>query len=150
MSLGLVCALVAGLSLLATGSCSSKRQTPGAGTGGMKSGGSGGENTGGAGSKNAAGTSGTSGGADATRCDTADDCGYGEIDHEIAKKSDCICRFGCPYIPLNKTTIERRNASYTKLCDPSKDGQGQPCPIDDCVPLITAVCDDHVCRAAPR
>jgi hypothetical protein len=142
LSLGLVCAFVAGLSLLASGSCSSKHEAQGAGTGGMKSGGNGGEN--------AAGSGGASAVVDATHCDTAADCSFGEIDHEIVKKSDCICRFGCPYIPLNKTTIERRNASYAKLCDPSEDGQGKPCPVDDCVPVAVAVCDDQVCRAAPR
>jgi hypothetical protein len=164
MRLGLVGAALMGVSLLTSGACSSKHDSSGAGSGGTKSGGSGGETTGvlagknsggsggngaGAGGENAAGSGGVSG-VDTTRCETASDCGYGEIDHEIVQKSDCLCLFGCPYIPLNKATIERRKASYAKLCDPTKDSQGKPCPIDDCVPLEAVVCDDHVCRAAPR
>lgn len=84
------------------------------------------------------------------RCETAADCAYGEIDHEIVKKSDCVCLYGCPYLPLNKTTVDRRKASYKALCDPRTDAKGQPCGIDDCVPLKAIACDDHVCRAAPK
>jgi hypothetical protein len=168
MSRGLVCAVWTCVLLLASGSCTSTREHAGAGGGGKTSGGTGGEaTTGGSGGMSAeggkggtsasgsggetvAGSGGAGGGSGDAQCDTAADCGYGEIDHEIEEKSDCICRFGCPYIPLNKATIARRDASYAKLCDPTKDSQGKPCPIDDCVPLQAIMCDDHACRAAPR
>ena len=173
MSLHLVRAIAACL-LLASSSCTTTHEhsdggaagdggkSAGGGKGGTNAGGTGGKSGGGGkGGANASGTGGTHGGSggapaagssgsDATQCETAADCAYGEIDHEILKKSDCICRFGCPYLPLSKTTIERRNASYTKLCDPAKDGQGKPCPIDDCVPLEAILCEDNTCRAAPR
>jgi hypothetical protein len=137
--------IAAGLVLLAC-ACTSTHEHSGAGAGGKTSGGSGGENAAGASS----GAGGASASGQDTKCETAADCGYGEIDHEITKRSDCICLFGCPSLPLNKAAIERRKASYAKLCDPNTDGKGQRCPIDDCVPLTAAVCDNHVCRAAPR
>src|SRR6185503_5740778 len=33
-----------------------------------------------------------------SQCQTANDCAWGEIDHEILSRADCICLFGCPYI----------------------------------------------------
>jgi hypothetical protein len=145
----------------------SDRHSPPAANGGARageggsgaSGGSGGSNTN-AGSGAMSGTAGKSSGAaggggsismsNTTECETTADCGYGEIDHEIEKESDCICLFGCPYLPLNKTTIARRKKSYEALCDPNVDGKGDRCPIDDCVQLPTPVCDNRVCRAAPK
>jgi hypothetical protein len=83
-------------------------------------------------------------------CDDSSECGFGEIDHEITGSKDCVCLYGCPYSPLNKQTIERRKAGYAEYCDSAHDGQGERCGIDDCVPLTTAVCDQHECRATPR
>src|SRR5262249_8455361 len=45
-------------------------------------------------------------------CMLADDCDWGEIDREILPPADCPCLFGCPYLPLSKTTVERRKAQY--------------------------------------
>jgi len=58
-----------------------------------------------------------------------------------------MCLFGCPYIPLSKTTVDRRKAQYKSLCTPNKDGAGNPCPVDDCVPLKDITCVDHKCQA---
>jgi hypothetical protein len=128
---------------LASEGCSN-RHSPPAANGGARAGEGGSGASGGTGGGGSISMSGT------TECETAADCGYGEIDHEIEKKSDCICLFGCPHLPLNKTTIERRGKSYQALCDPKVDGKGDRCPIDDCVQLPTPVCDNHVCRAAPK
>jgi hypothetical protein len=84
---------------------------------------------------------------DTTGCALATDCGFGEIDHEIQSASDCVCLFGCPYIPLNKTTIDRRNAQYKTHCTPGKDGNGQPCPVDDCASPPQPVCKAGKCAA---
>ena len=86
--------------------------------------------SGGGGGTGGAGGTGAGGSYDA--CATATDCAWGEIDHEILQASDCVCLFGCPHIPLSKVTVDRRNMQYDALCDPNKDGQGNPCPIDDC------------------
>lgn len=77
---------------------------------------------------------------DPTACSTDAECGVGEINTEIHTSSDCMCLYGCPFTPLNKTTIERRQKQYDNLCDPRTDGNGDPCPIDDCVPPPTPVC----------
>jgi hypothetical protein len=76
-----------------------------------------------------------------TSCEGTNDCDWGEIDHEILSPADCICRYGCAWIPMNKTTNERREKQYAALCDPQHDGQGNPCGIDDCIspPPITCV-----------
>ena len=81
------------------------------------------------------------GGGDLTACQVDADCGWGEIDHEILKASDCTCLYGCPYLVLNQSTINRRQQQYDNLCDPSTDGNGQPCGIDDCIqpPLLRCV-----------
>jgi hypothetical protein len=86
--------------------------------------------------------------ADPDSCSMDSDCGFGEIDHEILSKSDCPCLLGCPYIPQNQETLERRRTQYTALCEPGKNGQGMPCPIDDCVQMPDGVCDDGTCGGA--
>lgn len=68
----------------------------------------------------------------AKACTTDADCGLGEIDHEIYSRSDCLCLFGCAFLPLSKKTIERRQSEYDASCDPRLDAHGNPCPIDDC------------------
>jgi len=78
-------------------------------------------------------------------CESDAGCGWGEIGHEILSATDCICLYGCPYIPLNRTTINRRLEQYGKLCDPRYDGMGQGCGIDDCVVPPTAECVDKRC-----
>jgi hypothetical protein len=88
-------------------------------------------------------------GAD-TACDQTSDCEYGEIAHDIASKADCVCLFGCPYLPLNKQTIARRQSQYAASCSPLVDGHGQACPIDDCVQLPAPNCVDHLCVAVRR
>src|SRR5262245_33857876 len=40
------------------------------------------------------------------------DCAWGEIDHEILRREDCVCLFGCPTLPLSRATVDRRNAQY--------------------------------------
>jgi len=58
-----------------------------------------------------------------------------------------MCLFGCPYIPLSKTTVDRRAAQYKALCTPGKDGKGNPCPVDDCAPLKDITCTNNKCVA---
>jgi hypothetical protein len=82
-------------------------------------------------------------------CDSDADCGWGEIGHEIETRFDCICLFGCPYIPLNTATIQRRLDQHSMLCEPSRDGQGNPCPIDDCIMPAPAMCIDGRCGGDP-
>jgi hypothetical protein len=78
-------------------------------------------------------------------CVVANDCAWGEIDHEILAATDCMCLFGCPYIPMNQTTATRRRAQYTALCNPRYDGAGKPCPIDDCAPPPPIACVAGTC-----
>jgi hypothetical protein len=91
------------------------------------------------------GTAADAGAVDATSCTVATDCGWGEIDHEILSRSDCICLLGCPSLPLNKKTVERRLTQYQKLCDPEHDAEGNPCGIDDCVAPPEPTCVDSTC-----
>ena len=84
---------------------------------------------------------------DAGACEVAADCQWGEIDHEILTKEDCICLFGCPYLALSKTTVERRLTQYAALCNPNEDGQGNLCPIDDCAQPPILMCTDKTCVA---
>jgi hypothetical protein len=135
--------------LFIASSCSAKHNAPtvvnaGSAAKGTAAG-SGGRSTGGS---SGAGASGSVA-ADSTTCETASDCAYGEIDHEIVRKTDCICLFGCPSLAQNERVIARRSASYAALCDPTRDGSGNPCPIDDCVVLPAPLCVDGVCKAAP-
>jgi hypothetical protein len=82
-------------------------------------------------------------------CEAESDCAWGEIDHEILKKKDCVCLYGCPYIPLSKETVERRAEQHAKLCDPRADGNGDPCGIDDCATPGALACNAGACEAAP-
>jgi hypothetical protein len=81
-------------------------------------------------------------------CAADADCAWGEIDHEITTRADCICLFGCPGLIQNKTTVARRQAHYAALCDPSTDGQGRPCPIDDCMMPPALACVKGQCAVA--
>jgi hypothetical protein len=81
-------------------------------------------------------------------CQVDADCGWGEIEHEILKPEDCVCLYGCPYIPLSKETVERRAAQHKQLCKPRYDGNGELCGIDDCAEPPTAVCNAGACQAA--
>jgi len=102
-------------------------------------------NTGTGGGAATGGSSGTGVAADA--CATAADCTWGEIDHEIITSSDCTCLYGCPYIPLSKTTVDRRQTQYQDLCTPGQDGQGNPCGIDDCALPPQIECQAGHCAA---
>jgi hypothetical protein len=83
----------------------------------------------------------------ATSCTIASDCIWGEIDHEILAATDCVCLYGCPYLPMNQTTAQRRRTQYDALCNPRTNGNGQPCGIDDCAMPPTIQCAGGVCRA---
>lgn len=85
--------------------------------------------------------------AGATACNDAADCAWGEINREILEMADCPCLLGCPYLPMNVETLERRLAQYTDLCDPSVNGAGNPCPIDDCVQPPELECLAGECTA---
>jgi len=87
----------------------------------------------------------STGGAAVDYCSQASDCGWGEIDHEILAPADCICLLGCPYLPLNRETIARRQDQYDELCDPMVDGSGNPCPVDECVMPPEPTCEDNAC-----
>jgi hypothetical protein len=50
-----------------------------------------------------------------------------------------------PHLPLNKETVERRLAQYENLCDPEHDGNGDPCPIDDCMAPPEPTCVEATC-----
>jgi hypothetical protein len=78
-------------------------------------------------------------------CTAASECTWGEIDHEILAKTDCMCLFGCPYIPMNQTTFTRRQLEYKNLCDSRYDGSGQLCPIDECARPPAIACVDNAC-----
>jgi hypothetical protein len=81
-------------------------------------------------------------------CSAPTDCAWGEINHEILSSSDCLCLFGCPSLPLSKTTFDRRNAQYKSLCTPGKDGKGNQCPVDDCAGPPEIACKNGKCVAA--
>jgi hypothetical protein len=89
------------------------------------------------------------GSVDTESCRVDTDCGFGEIDHEILRRADCPCLYGCPYLPLNTASIERRQSQYDALCEPSRNGMGQGCGIDDCASPPPAACVAGKCAAAP-
>jgi len=61
-----------------------------------------------------------------------------------------MCLFGCPSIPMDKATLERRRQQYQAHCTPQQDGNGRQCPIDDCAaPPPIACVDGHCAAAAP-
>lgn len=84
-------------------------------------------------------------GAPYNECKVDSDCAWGEIDHEILKKSDCVCLFGCGHLPLAKETVMRRHQQHADLCSPNQAGDGKSCPIDDCAEPPKLVCDDGTC-----
>jgi len=88
-------------------------------------------------------------GAPYNGCKVDSDCAWGEIEHEILERKDCVCLYGCPYIPLSKQTVERRAGQHARLCEARQDGHGDPCGIDDCAEPPPLVCDAGVCGAAP-
>ena len=90
-------------------------------------------------------TGGAATGGSDNACENASDCAWGEINHEILTKADCVCLFGCPYLPQSRTTVERRRAQYTALCTPGQNGQGMPCPIDDCIEMPSLSCVNGAC-----
>ena len=67
----------------------------------------------------------------------------------LLKAQDCMCLFGCVYLPQTKTTATRRQMQHTALCTPNKDGMGNPCPVDDCVQPGPIACINGTCKAAP-
>jgi hypothetical protein len=81
-------------------------------------------------------------------CTVDADCGFGEIGIEIAGDEDCPCVYGCPFLPLAKATIERRQSQYEAVCDPRENGNGETCGIDDCAPAPTPACVAGKCTAA--
>lgn len=91
-----------------------------------------------------ASSSGSSGGTDDT-CTAATDCVWGEIKSDITAKEQCPCLLGCPSLPQNKTTNDRRRSQYQMLCTPGKDGAGRACPIDDCAQPPPLVCTNGKC-----
>jgi len=80
-------------------------------------------------------------------CTVASDCTWGEIDHEILSRADCICLLGCPHLEQNTATAARRMAQYQALCTPGRDANGNPCPVDDCVYLPALGCVGGFCAA---
>jgi len=81
-------------------------------------------------------------------CSVTADCAWGEIDHEILSAADCPCLLGCPHLVESKTVVNRRQAQYGSLCTPDKDGQGNPCPIDDCAMPPALECNAGRCAVA--
>jgi hypothetical protein len=142
---------------LVTPSCGVSTTTPptetGAGSGGSAA--TTGTGTAGAGIAGGAGTT-QQGGAAGTGmtatdiCVVDDDCVWGEIPSEILQSTDCVCLYGCVYLPQTKVTAARRLDQYKALCNPATNGKGQPCGIDDCASPGSIACVDGTCKAAPR
>lgn len=84
---------------------------------------------------------------DSESCSVDADCGFGEIDHEILRRADCPCTYGCPYLPLNRDAIERRQSQYDALCDPRFNGNGEGCGVDDCAAPPAPACVAGRCTA---
>lgn len=82
-------------------------------------------------------------------CIVLDDCTWGEIEREILSPVDCPCLYGCPFAAMNRATAARRNAQYTALCDPRRDGMGNPCGIDDCAMPPPIACIGGTCSGPP-
>jgi hypothetical protein len=91
---------------------------------------------------------GSAGAANTETCSVDDDCTLTEIDTEIGKASQCMCLYGCVYLPVTKMTAARRMLQHTKFCKPDVDGQGQPCGIDDCVVPGTVACVAGTCKVS--
>jgi hypothetical protein len=133
---------------VAAGACAGETTDPG--TGGQGSSAGGGPPSGGrAGSAGLGGTGGSLIDAGSpTSCNLQSDCAWGEIDHEILVPADCPCLYGCPYVRLNRTTVERRKLQYAALCNPAYDGQGRSCGIDDCILPPVLLCVQGECLEA--
>ena len=86
--------------------------------------------------------------AQVNACIDVADCAWGEIDHEILTRAGCNCLYGCPYVALSKTTVARRAAAHTRLCDPEKNGNGESCGIDDCALPGMLSCEAMTCKGA--
>jgi hypothetical protein len=82
-------------------------------------------------------------------CMADEDCTWGEIPKEILISTDCLCLFGCDYLPQTKVTAARRMAQYQALCNPHVDGNGEPCAVDDCATPGKVACTGGTCKAAP-
>jgi len=120
---------------LVTPSCGGSTSTPSTGTGG--------------GSSAQGGAAGTTVPSTDT-CTVDTDCIWGEIPKEILSATDCICLYGCVYLPQTKVTASRRGDQYKALCSPGMDGKGQSCGIDDCAGPGAIACIDGACKAAPK
>jgi hypothetical protein len=96
------------------------------------------------------GSGGSAGSAAMTdTCASNADCTWGEISHEIVAMSDCPCLYGCGYLPQTKVTATRRSDQYRALCNPSVDGKGQSCGVDDCALPAAIACIEGTCKPAP-
>jgi hypothetical protein len=115
------------------------------GGGGTDGGGSDGGGTDGGGSDGGGTDAGSVTDGGQAMCMENADCVWGEIDHEITRREDCICLFGCPSIIQNVETRDRRAMQYEMFCDPRFDGMGEPCPVDDCIPPPPLFCREGVC-----
>ncbi len=133
------------LPLLSLGiACGGKMSDPGAGTIGGSSAAVGGA----AAVGGSAGTGGTVG--DYAACNQDSDCAWTEISIEILKPSDCMCLYGCPYVPVNMQTAQRRAQQYSANCDARHDGKGVLCGIDDCMLPPALFCLDGTCSGPQK
>jgi hypothetical protein len=135
------------------GACGGETTDPGsggrgsAGTGGIVTSSGGRAGSGGSGGIPGSGGSPVDAG-DPSACSVQSDCAWGDIDREILSATDCPCRYGCPFVPLSRSTLDRRNAQYSALCSPMYDGQGHPCGIDDCISPPVLLCVQGECLPA--
>jgi hypothetical protein len=83
---------------------------------------------------------GSAGSSNTDTCTVNDDCTFTEIDNEISKASQCMCLYGCVYLPVTKVTAARRLQQHDKFCKTDVDGQGNSCGIDDCVVPGSTAC----------
>jgi hypothetical protein len=93
-------------------------------------------------------TGGSAGAANTDTCTVDDDCTFTEIDTEISEPSQCMCLYGCVYLPVTKITAARRLQQHGKFCKSDVDGQGQSCGIDDCVVPGTVACVAGTCKVS--
>jgi hypothetical protein len=121
-----------------------------ANAGGSGGGGTGGDAPAQGGAPGSGGAPGAGGAVSERTCTVAADCAWGEIAKDILVATDCPCLLGCPSLIQNKTTIDRRAAQYKALCHPGTNGQGNPCPIDDCIMPPPLSCNGGVCVGPKR
>jgi hypothetical protein len=133
------------------GGCGGKSDTTSQATGGR----GGAQATGGGGQGGAQATGGNStnvevgGEGSFVSCTLKSDCTWTEIDLEILQTSDCMCLFGCPGTLVNTATAKRRSKQYEAKCTYGQDGNGDPCPIDDCIAPPAVTCDNGTCVSSP-